>query len=464
MSESIVPRVLLSGTRSGVGKTLLGIGLTHELRRLGVGVSCAVIGSNLIQAIIYKRISGRYTRCLDGKLLSASQLLSTVVHAGVGADLVIIQGSDGLYDGSGPDSIRGSDAELASLTNTPVVLIADARGYEASIAAVVAGYSEFARGFQLKGAILNRVDTESEGAQDEKEFFNRAFDAFGLPAPIGVVPELEFGISLPPMSLSQEGNKASLPWQFFQDLGQAIKQHVDIDRLLAIANSAKNLGTQDKFITPSRRRCRIAVSDDSCFNICFQDNLDLMRYFGAEIVTFSPLADSNLPKNIGGIYLTGAYLSEYGSEVANNNSLKRAISDFARSGGVVYSEGAGSAYLCKEFTPSGGEEKYPGVGLLSGSAISQKQEPAYTEAVTMEESIFGRSGLIFKGISTGEWKISDDERLLKVLRFSNIDRKASYEGYSPGAQILSTFSFAHFGSNPLIIKNFIEAAQIVKGL
>jgi cobyrinic acid a,c-diamide synthase len=188
-----------------------------------------------------------------------------------------------------------------------------------------------------------------------------------------------------------------------------------------------------------------------------------MRYFGAEIVSFSPLADSSLPKDIGGIYFTGAYLSEYGEELAANETIKQKIKDFARSGGLIYSEGAGTAYLCKDF--SGPNGSLPGVGLINGSAVCSPARLSYTEAVTMEESIYGRAGLIFKGINTYEWRIIESKPNIKVVRFAKGgDEKSSYEGYSPGAQMLSTLSFPHFGSNPAIAKNIIDAAEVVKKL
>ncbi|MCB0311072.1 MAG: hypothetical protein KDD42_07545, partial [Bdellovibrionales bacterium] len=137
-----VPRLLISGVSCGVGKAMLGLGLTHELRQRGVSVSSCVLTPNLLQAIVYRRISGRYVRTLDSRLLSDSQNLISCFFAGVGADIVLVHGNRGLFDGEAPDIIAGSDAEMAKLIGAPVALVIDARGFGSSLAAVVRGFTE----------------------------------------------------------------------------------------------------------------------------------------------------------------------------------------------------------------------------------------------------------------------------------------------------------------------------------
>ncbi len=440
------------------------MGLACELKRRGLGLSTAVISPNLHQAIIYRRLVGRAVRCLDDRLLTPGQNLVAAYQSSIGADLVLIEGANGgLYDGASAASLRGSSAEMAGLIHTPVALVADPRGFGNSIGALIKGYAESARDFGVAGTILNRVGFSDDEMANRKEYFETVLQTFSAGNLLGMVPEMKSDVELPSGVLRQDLNRTSLPRQFLVDLTALVNRSVDIDALLAAAARAIPIKINDYEHRPTERRARIAVSDDSCFSLLFQDNLDLLRLHGAEIVPFSPLADGQLPRKVGAVYLTGAYLGEYGAELAANTSMKESIFDFAENGGIIYSEGAGTAYLSKTFkVPSG--ETHAGVGVLKGQALPLSSKFSYMDAVTVDESIFGRAGLIVKGVNTGEWRLSGEEAMVKALRMSAIGTPAAAEGYSPGAQILGTFALLHMGSNPEFAKNLVDAAQVVQKL
>lgn len=459
--ESIrTPRFILSANRTGAGKSLIAIGLAVALRKRNLGLSCAVLGTHPLQSIVLKRLVRRYVRCIDLNILSNSEALGGLQQASVGADLVMIEGQDGLFDGASPGSFKASDAEFAALSRSPVVLIADARGYNNSIAALIKGYSEFAQGFSIAGCIANRCEARAEDPRD-KIYYDCALQAFGMQPLVGAVPESPRGWPELSGKFSQQQGSPGMPLQFFKDVGSLAEQHIDLEEVVRIASAADELILPFDSPLPENRRTRIAVSDDSCFNICFQDNVDLMRAFGAEIATFSPVADEELPKRIGAVYLTGAQLFEYGSEVSKNESMKNSIRRFVENGGVVYSEGAGTAYLCEEFEGDDEGNLYPGVGVIKGTAVRDNSHFSYTEMITIEDSVLGRAGLAFKGASIGEWKLKSSRLFSKALRISTGTISTYDEGYSPGAQIVATFTFPHYGSNPLVIKNLVDAAEIV---
>lgn len=456
------PRIIVSGVSSGSGLSLVGIGLACELKRRGLSVSAAVISPNLHQAIIYRRLIGRAVRCFDDRLLTPGQNLVAAYQSSIGADLILIEGgSGGLYDGVSATSFRGSTAEMAGLIHTPVVLVADPAGFLNSLGALVKGYADAARDFAVAGTILNRVTFSEEELTGRREYFETVLQTFGAGALFGMLPELKASVELPSGVLRQDLNRTSLPRQFLVELATLVNRSINIDAMLAAAARATPIKINDYEHRTSERRARIAISDDSCFSLLFQDNLDLLRLHGAEIVPFSPLADSQLPRKIGGVYLTGAYLGEYGAELAANTSMKDSIRDFAEGGGVVYSEGAGTAYLSKSFkVPSG--ETHQGVGVIKGQAMPLGGKFSYIDAVTVDESIFGRAGLIVKGVNTGEWKLTGEEPMVKALRMSAIGTPAAAEGYSPGAQSLGTFALLHMGANPEFAKNLVDAAQVVQ--
>lgn len=464
MSSIYPPRLIIAGVRSGVGKTLFSLGLAYELRRRNVGVSVAIAGVNLLQATLFKRTTGRFVRCIDENLLEPKQVLTTVGQASIGADIVLIDGRAGLYDGSSPGSLSKSDAELAAVTRSPVALVVDTTGFGSSLTAVVRGFGDFAADFDLGGIVLNRVSLSDRDDAPTADFFATGFQVAGMEQPLGGIPELGPAASvLAPSGVTEHSNLTSLPRQFFVDLSHAIGRSVDIDRIVGLARTAGEIGLDDQSRSPAPRRTRIAVAEDACFNVCFQDNLDLLRFYGAEIVPFSPLADEELPRKIGGVYLPGGCLGEYAEELGRNTGVATALRNFANQGGVIYAEGGGAAYLAEEFVADFAGPT-PGVGVLPGVARKGAESLGYIETVTAEESILGRSGLIMKGISTDGFAFAAEDRVLRVLRSSRRGQKPALDGYSPGAQIVATFSFHHFGSNPNIARNLVDSCEVVQPL
>lgn len=463
------PRLLIGGTFAGVGKSLFATGLAVALRKRGVSLSCCITGQALQQASLFHRISRRYTRVLDRRMLKPHEVLAALSQAGLGADLILIDGNAGLYDGVGPGDARGSDAEIAIVSRTPVVLVADVPAYSNSVAALIKGYCQFTSESFVKAVLGNRM-----GSFDSADpflpnpavvFINEALHAYSLPKLAGGLPATSFQSPLPPGGVYQETNHTALPMQFLLDIGNLTANYVDIDRLLDIAQSAPRVEFKWNFPDPVPRRCRFAVSDDSCFGLCYQDNLDLLKYFGAEPVSFSPLLDMHLPRDIGGVYITGAYLTAYGEELARNEQMRDSIRAFTEAGGVVYSEGAGTAFLCRSYQLERGGPQYPGVGLIPGDATPIYGAPAFLDAITTEDSVLGEIGLRIQGFSSGEWGLrglmaGTTGQVLQTLRI-NVDGVPPYnEGYSASSQSCSTFNFFHFGSQPSVAQALVEAAAI----
>ncbi len=463
------PRLFVGGTFSGVGKSLFATGLAVALRKRGLSLSCCVTGQALQQASIFHRISRRYTRVLDRRMLKPHEVLAALSQAGLGADVILIDGNGGLYDGAGPGDARGSDAEIALVSRTPVLLVADVPAFSNSVAALMKGYCKFTSESFVKAFVGNRMEGFDSAdplvSNPAVVFIKEALRTYGLPSFVGGLPTISFQAPLPPSGVYQEINHTALPMQFLLDIGNLIANFVDIDHMLDIARAAPRVQFKWEFPDPVPRRCRFAVSDDSCFGLCYQDNLDLLRYFGAEPVPFSPLLDRELPRDVGGIYITGAYLAAYGEELSRNEQMRDAIRRFAGAGGVVYSEGAGTAFLCRSYQVERGGEQYAGVGLIPGDAAPAHAAPTFLDVVTAEDSVLGRTGLKIQGVSSGEWGLRSvvaggSGQVLHTLRV-NVEGLPSYnEGYSAAAQACSTFNFLHFGSQPSVARSLVEAAAI----
>jgi len=455
-----IPRLLITGNKTSVGKTILGTGLIHELRRRGISTSCCVSGPNLLQALLYKRVSGRYARTLDDRLLDHEALKLTAYFGGVGANLLLIFGGAGLLERNMPGGLRGSDAELAETLRAPVLLVVDGRDFETRYAAEIRELLDSASSLHFVGSVFNRL---SRDRLDDKEYITSALLAEGLAEPLGFMPEVNFDVELPDRIPSQKVSRTSLPMQFFLEVASTVSKHVNIDELVAGAQNVESVRLNFDY-EPAPRRTRIAVTDDNCFNLCFQDNLDLLRYYGAEIVSFSPLADAQIPERIGALYITGAYLEEYGAELSNNQRMLNSILEFYKNGGIIYSEGAGTAYLCRRFKIKSTKQTHPGVGVLPASAVSTKGQLRYVQSSTVDHSILGGAGQSLRGISTSEWKISEEDNILRALRLSQVGGSPEPEGYSPSAQSLCTLCFNHFGSNPEIAKTLVDSAEVVLGM
>lgn len=460
MKQLATPRLVIAGLGDSVGKSVVGLGIAHELRRRGESVSCCVIGPNLGQAIIYQRITGRYVRCLDRRLLTPAQFMQTLYQASLGSNLTIIEGHDGLFDGHPLGSLYGSDAELAGVTKTPVTLVAPTSRLSTSEAAMIKGFSSFAQGVTFAGVIVNSGRSQAQLDAARLGEFRDCLKKFEAPTLLGGLPYVKAIEQRLPTDLSQSENYTSLPHNFFVELGATIGKYLDLDEILKRAAYAPPVEVIDAREENYRRRTKIAVSNDPCFSVGFQDNLDLMRFYGAEIVNFSPLADQSLPSKIGAVYLTGGYLANYGEELAQNTSMLQSLRQFSKSGGVIISEGAGTAYLCKDFKASKDGPRVTGVGLIEARAKPGNRNLAYNELVTTGESVFGHSGLSVKSINTHEFsffEIQDELRCMKIS--SGVIDEHLLDGFRPTPKMLCTSAFVHLGSNPEVARRIVDLAS-----
>lgn len=264
---------------------------------------------------------------------------------------------------------------------------------------------------------------------------------------------------LPGMSIAQDKNRTLVGRMFVLEVAKQVAESVDIDALLAIAGGAPQIHIEEQ-LPPASRRCRIAYSDDSCFHLGFPDNLSILRHCGAELVPFSPLADSELPARIGAVYLTGAYLGEYGEDLAANSDMKAELLNFVHRGGVVYAEGAGAAFLCSEFESGSRGAVLPGVGVLKGRAVQAKGDIDYLSVELLEESILGEPGSLIRGVDSFEWAFEPSGSAPMVtFRQSNGSRARTIEGMSPLSSVTASFAFLHWGSNPAVARRFVDAAE-----
>lgn len=468
MGSSAVPRIIISASSAGAGKSLVVLALMVALHKKGLSVSCCVTGEALRQASLYSHITRRYTRVLDRRLLDETQIKSALCQASIGADVLLIDGHGGCSGGVESGELLGSDVELAHMTGTPIVLVqdgcSDAQTVLECIRQSLGPIGEPA----VAGFIATGLSSVISGlAHPALATLNQAAESQGLPRFIGGLPDTPLVAAMPSGPITQDENLTTLPMQLFIEAGNLASSGIDLDALLAIAAGATDLRTEVPLPEPASRLCRFAVTDDTCFSLSYPDNLDLLRHAGAEILPFSPLVDNALPKRIGGLYVTGGYLKAYGKELAQNENMRRSIKQFADAGGVVYSEGAGTAFLCRSFQFVRGGPVFYGAGVIPAEAAPANLGRTMLTAQTVDDSVLGLSGLTLHGISLGDWRIGgvhagSGHYQLSPLQIMVAGREPMPEGFSASSQSFSTFTFLHFGSCPSVATSLVEAAHVAE--
>lgn len=463
------PRLMIASLQKGEGKTLTTLALASLLRTRGFSVSCATTSSSLPQTTVLSRLVQRYVHALDPNLLSLERRLFGLELSSLGSELLIVDGHDGLFDTLGQD-IQGSDAELAIASNTPVILVVDASRWGQSIGAVVRACIDLPQKFNvnLVGVIINRIDADSGFSIS---YFNKSMETFGLAPTLGAIADGELYRLLPDDSLEEiKRENSGLPRDFYLALSRS---GLHIDQITTLAAGAIPTEVTRYALNPVRSRVRIAVADDPCFSLTYRDNLDLMRFSGATLVAFSPVADLELPSDIGALYIGGGYVLDYGSELARNENLKREIKEFAEKGGIIYSEGGGTAYLCETFGQDEGEN-YAGVGIIKAHAVYKKSPSAFTSGsseMTLlryqeiyqmiqldQDTVIGPAGERILSVHPDNWSFAEPPEVVFLASSIAKSGKVTQSGFATSGTQLSFLNFLHWASNPNVPFAFVNAA------
>jgi len=302
------------------------------------------IGPDFIDPSYHTAICGRPSRNLDTWMCEDAAVVEIFTRSAKTADISIIEGVMGLYDGFGPDEERGSTAHVAKLLAVPVVLVIDAQRMATSAAAVALGLREFDRAVDIAGVVFNNVG--GKGHYDCcAGYWRRAPDKKLR------LPELRCRSTDPERHLGLvPAEEAGLSSALLERLGAQFEQHVDLESIIDAARRAPAIGqaASDVFC-----RCgnevpvRIGVARDEALNFYYQENLDLLQCLDAEVVPFSLLKDEELPEDLQGIYLGGGFPELFAGRLSANRSMRGSIRDFFAAGGVIYAECGGLMVLCE---------------------------------------------------------------------------------------------------------------------
>jgi cobyrinic acid a,c-diamide synthase len=453
------PRLTIAGTHSGVGKTSIATALMAALTRRGLRVQPFKIGPDFIDPGFHRLASGRASRNLDGWMLSRETNLEIFAKASEDADIAIIEGVMGLFDGCDALTQTGSTAEMSKWLGSPVVLVIDASAMAGSAAALVRGFEDFDVDVRLAGVLCNRV-----GGSGHADILRKAILAHCRAKPLGFLPPDE-KIALPERHLGLVMASESLSREHLDAMANWIEAHVDIDQLLTVAR-AQSLPLESSRPSPCRasaeRRVRVGLARDAAFCFYYEDNLDLLKECGADLVEFSPISDGALPADLDGLYLGGGYPEIHAAQLTENASMRNAIVQFAKAGRPIYAECGGFMYLCEAIVDSDGRE-HQMAGLFPTRVRMQKQLAAiaYVEVEASEDALWLRGGQRVRG---HEFHYSTiDEMPASVSRFLRLSagNKTRDDGYAVGC-VLGGYSHLHFRSSCDFASSFVVVCLLHK--
>jgi cobyrinic acid a,c-diamide synthase len=444
-----LPRLVLAGVSSGVGKTTATVGLCRALAARGLKVAAFKCGPDYLDPTYHQRATGTASHNLDGWLMGREAALATFTAAGAGADIAVIEGVMGLFDGASPDGDQGSTAEIARWLSAPVLLVVDASGMARSLAALVGGFAAFDPALPLAGVVANRV-----GSRGHLELLRKVQAA---PPIIGALPREERH-AFPRRHLGlRTADPDAVPEALVAAWGALVEEWWNLDAVLALARAAPPLPAPPPAPPPSARRCRIGLALDDAFHFYYRDNLRRLEALGAELVPFSPLHDAVLPA-VDGLYLGGGYPEVHAAALAANAPMRTAIRRLAGEGRPVYAECGGLMYLCDAIrTPDG--SRHPMVGLLAGEAVMSPSLEAlgYVEVETRAASCLGGAGLRFRGHQFRYSRLGGADGAEQVYAVRARRGGATFpEGYRVGS-VLGSYVHAHWASNPLVAEGFVRS-------
>jgi cobyrinic acid a,c-diamide synthase len=462
------PRLVIAGTHSGVGKTTVTLAILAALKARGRQVQPFKAGPDFIDPSHHSAATGRLSRNLDGWMLGESINREIFARAAVDADISIIEGMMGLFDGSSPVNEIGSTAELAKQLNAPVLLVIDGSAMARSAAAMVLGYATFDPGLRVVGVLFNRVSSEGhykllKDAVEQET--NVVAVGYLRPDPAVTVFDRHLGL----VTAMEQGTG-----ELYGRLAKAAEETVDLDRIEGLARSAGDFpplckgrpGGVESSTSPSpslQRRgkagVRVGVAFDRAFCFYYPDNLELLEAEGAELVKFSPMNDQTLP-DVDMLYLGGGYPELHGERLAGNVAMRTAIRQFAERGGTIYAECGGMMYLTSAIRDFAGQS-HEMVGLFSAETVMRKPglTLGYRTMELAQECILGVSGTVARGHEFHYSTLVPKGRLDYACALRDAKGLSTGQDGLIAGNTTALYTHLHFASQPKIAKSLVASGR-----
>jgi cobyrinic acid a,c-diamide synthase len=383
----VIPRLVVGAPASGHGKTTVATGLIAAFARRGLSVSPHKVGPDYIDPGYHALAAGRAGRNLDAYLCGAELVAPLFAHGAAGADVAVVEGVMGLYDGATGMGEFASTAHVAKLLGAPVVLVVDATAQGRSVAALVHGFRSYDAAVRIGGVVLNRV-----GSPRHEEILREALAALGTQV-LGVLRR-DDRVATPSrhLGLVPVAERAGDAVATVAALGEIVARSCDLDAILTLARSAPPLHTtawdpRAAVGEPVAGRPRVAVAGGAAFTFSYAETVELLDAAGAEVVTVDPLRDETLPPGTRGLVIGGGFPEVYAAELAANDTLRKDVAELVAGGGVVAAECAGLLYLGRSLDGA------PMCGVLDLDArMTDRLTLGYRSAVAVADSCLATAG------------------------------------------------------------------------
>lgn len=475
---TVLPRILVAGTHSGAGKTSVTLALLSAFTKRGMKVQGFKVGPDYIDPGYHTVLTGRPSRNLDAWMLTPETVKGIFAGAMQGADLGVVEGVMGLFDGLGSASETASTSEMAKFLKAPVLLVIDAQGLSRSSAAMVLGYKNFDPALRVVGVILNKVSGEKHA-----NLLTQSIERYTKVPVLGFLPrDQNFKISERHLGLVTAKEQTALK-KIAQGMASAAEKYIQLDKILALACEALACGfrlsasttssqTRDAG-TPARSQAsfplenaprafagRIGMAHDAAFSFYYEDNLALLKNLGSELVPFSPLNDPQLPE-VSGLYLGGGFPEVYAAELSANESMRRSVREKIRQGLPTYAECGGLMYLAESLRDSRGGE-HPMAGVIPGKIVMTErlQNFGYSEATVLKKTLLGEPGETIRGheFHYSRWEKGPPETQAAYSLRKPTTGDTRTEGFAT-RNLLASYLHIHFLARPSWAERFSKAVN-----
>ena len=442
------PRLLFAAPSSGSGKTTVVCGLLRALKNRGKAVRAFKCGPDFIDPLFHETVVGVPSGTLDLFFTPADQLRQLFCRHAAGAEISLVEGVMGYYDGLGAATDRASSYAVSRALDAPVILVVDSRGQSLSALATLEGFLRFRPDSRIRGVIFNRM---SEGVYAA---LRPEAEKLGV-KPLGYVPKVpELMIESRHLGLVTPGEIEDLG-QKLDALAALLEKTVDMDGLLALAGSAPALDAPPAPPIPSMPRTKIAMARDEAFCFLYRDNLDLLEDCGAELLFFSPLRDAALPEGAQGLILPGGYPELYAKALSENESMLRSVREAIEGGLPCLAECGGFLYLHRELEDMAGRQ-WPMVGVLDARAYrtSRLGRFGYSTLTPKGDTAFLPAGESIRG---HEFHYFESESCGDALRAQKPAGSRAWDCCHSRGNLLMGFPHLYYPSNPQMIERFLRA-------
>lgn len=442
--KQTVPRVLIAGTNSGCGKTTVVCALLQALVNRNLRVGAFKCGPDYIDPMFHSRIIGAISANLDLFFFEENTAKYLLARNSSDRDVSIMEGVMGYYDGMGLTGTKASSYEVAQATDTPVVLVVNAKGASLSVLAAIHGFLTFYPDSKIRGVILNQCSPMTYGAlaQAIEERFE------GKVQPLGYLPKMaDCTLESRHLGLVTAAEVKDLKEKMHILASQAEKT-IDMDALLRLAGDAADLAYKPVELPRYETPIRVAVAKDNAFCFYYEDSLQALRDMGAELVEFSPLTDERLPENIHGLYLGGGYPELYAKQLSENVSMRESIRTALENKIPCIAECGGFMYLTQCIAGK------PMVGYLPGECFDTGKLTrfGYVTLTAKKDNLLCKEGETIRGHEFHHWDVTEVGSSFTAKKSTG----KMWDCVVANDHLYAGYPHFHFYANPAFAKGFYE--------